>query len=624
MTSLYSVRLFPGGISSCCAMDYPDRFFGVPTKRNDAQNNSHLFSVDARSFFTQTLQPQAKANHQQNSIEILSALKNLVVRLEEYEHNFPPPRLDDSTLPLSTSSKNETNQSVDDTSLLLSVEENARIFSTGYSSLPPLKLAWVATSAANTTENTAADAINNKRFPSDVHLECPRSAVLYFLAQQCGLPSSKMAAAELSELLKDLSYQANLSVLQKLRQAWTPKFEEVFQCLLEQNSQHTLNMLVELRADLLRVIGVLPKQQKTNQHQGAGDEKAKGSASIASPPLIDSMQQLERHLRRILSAWVSPGMLEIKRITYDTTAAGIIEKIAVKEAVHPMKSLDDLRRRLGPKRRVFALFHPLLPNEPLVILHVHLEAKEDHIPSAMPHVLTEDGSNPQCSLSPRTATFYSISNTQHGLTRGLGLGEFLIKNAVQILQKEFPSSLDTFVTLSPMPTFRKWVEGIVTPKDLENEDDEEWASRLSELGYFSAGIVQDLKTARPALKEILRMTSFKSSDPGYESYTKQQEMIDQRLDALKPIIMDLAAHYLVVARNRRSGKPLDPVMAFHTHNGAIIYRINFAADLSRKGLSRSLGVMVNYQYRLEVIEKNKELMEAANYSHLYAGLPPLN
>jgi malonyl-CoA decarboxylase len=71
---------------------------------------------------------------------------------------------------------------------------------------------------------------------------------------------------------------------------------------------------------------------------------------------------------------------EIQQITFNTTSAGIIEKIAFKEAVHPMKSLDDLRRRLGPNRRVFALFHPLLPEEPLVILHVHLENKPRQYP----------------------------------------------------------------------------------------------------------------------------------------------------------------------------------------------------------------------------------------------------
>ena len=43
---------------------------------------------------------------------------------------------------------------------------------------------------------------------------------------------------------------------------------------------------------------------------------------------------------------------EIRRITYDQTATSIIEVISQKEAVHPIKNLDDLRNRLGAGRRV--------------------------------------------------------------------------------------------------------------------------------------------------------------------------------------------------------------------------------------------------------------------------------
>ena len=43
---------------------------------------------------------------------------------------------------------------------------------------------------------------------------------------------------------------------------------------------------------------------------------------------------------------------EIRRITYDQTATSIIEVISQKEAVHPIKSLDDLKNRLGAGRRV--------------------------------------------------------------------------------------------------------------------------------------------------------------------------------------------------------------------------------------------------------------------------------
>lgn len=42
------------------------------------------------------------------------------------------------------------------------------------------------------------------------------------------------------------------------------------------------------------------------------------------------------------------------------------------EAVHPVRSLSELKHRLGRGRRCFAFFHPCLPEEPLVFVHVAL------------------------------------------------------------------------------------------------------------------------------------------------------------------------------------------------------------------------------------------------------------
>ena len=41
---------------------------------------------------------------------------------------------------------------------------------------------------------------------------------------------------------------------------------------------------------------------------------------------------------------------------------------------------------------------------------------------------------------------------------GIELGNFIIKRVVTQLQTEFPS-LNTFVTLSPVPGYRKWLNG---------------------------------------------------------------------------------------------------------------------------------------------------------------------
>jgi malonyl-CoA decarboxylase len=58
--------------------------------------------------------------------------------------------------------------------------------------------------------------------------------------------------------------------------------------------------------------------------------------------------------------------------------------------------------------------------------------------------------------SADTAAFYSIWNVEPGLV-GLPGGRRLLVGAVHALRAELPS-LQTFVTLSPIPGFRRWIE----------------------------------------------------------------------------------------------------------------------------------------------------------------------
>ena len=67
----------------------------------------------------------------------------------------------------------------------------------------------------------------------------------------------------------------------------------------------------------------------------------------------------------------------------------------------------------------------------------------------------------------------------------------------------------------------------------------------------------------------------------------------------------LAAHYFLKARTAK-GRLIDSVARFHLGNGARLERIDWFGDLSPKGLRESAGIMVNYLYRLEDIEKNHE------------------
>ena len=160
------------------------------------------------------------------------------------------------------------------------------------------------------------------------------------------------------------------------------------------------------------------------------------------------------------------------------------------------------------------------------------------------------------------AVFYSISNTQRGLG-GISFGNFLIKQVVEELRRELPK-LDTFVTLSPVPGFMPW---------LKQADD-----------------VPVSEEERTLLKQL--------DDP---KWVESEPIATELRDVLEP----LAAHYFLRARNSR-GRIIDSVARFHLGNGARLERINWLGDLSPKGLRESAGIMVNYLYRLDDIEKNHE------------------
>ena len=64
----------------------------------------------------------------------------------------------------------------------------------------------------------------------------------------------------------------------------------------------------------------------------------------------------------------------------------------------------------------------------------------------------------------------------------------------------------------------------------------------------------------------------------------------------------LCAYYLLHAKHGKA--PLDPVARFHLANGARLERLNWLGDTSEMGMRRSLGLTVNYVYRLADVERN--------------------
>lgn len=281
---------------------------------------------------------------------------------------------------------------------------------------------------------------------------------------------------------------------------------------------------------------------------------------------------VEADFLHLLSSWFNPGFLQMEQVDWRSPAA-LLEKIIQHEAVHEIDGWADLRRRLQPDRRCFAFFHPQLPDEPLIFVEVALV---DEMPAAV-GPLIDVRSQPQTDERQyKVATFYSISNCQPGL-KGVSLGNFLIKRVAEHLQREFPQ-LRTFCTLSPIPGFTAWLDKHA-PGLRERED------------------------LPPKLKERLLKALAAMVQHGGEPAALTDLQPAQASEPLRQALSTLAAFYLAHESVTPRG---DPVAKFHLGNGARLERLNWAGDLSRKGLKQSLGLMVNYLYDLRHIEDHHE------------------
>ena len=265
---------------------------------------------------------------------------------------------------------------------------------------------------------------------------------------------------------------------------------------------------------------------------------------------------IDADLVHLFRSWFNRGFLILQRIDWHTSAV-TLERIIKYESVHQIQGWVDLRRRLEADRRCYAFFHPALPDEPLIFIEVALS--RGMIGSVQPLL---DATAPVTDPARADcAVFYSITNCQEGL-RGVSFGNFLIKQVVEDLGREFPK-LRTFATLSPIPGFQAWLS--------------------------SAG----RERVSPALAGLLDSSDLRGSLEGLAETSP-----------LKKELLRLCAYYLLKAK--RDAVPIDSVARFHLANGASLERLNWMGDTSDSGIHRSLGLMVNYHYRRQHVERNHE------------------
>jgi malonyl-CoA decarboxylase len=390
------------------------------------------------------------------------------------------------------------------------------------------------------------------------------------LLSEKGEASGTALARELVTHYQGMTHGERLAFFELLNTGFGPDEDAIihaadeFRASREVDSYLALRKAIEpARNKLFRRINIAPN----------------GIAAIVAmrTDLLDALEQhpqlkaVDADLRRLLASWFNRGFLRLHRIDWRTSAT-ILEKLITYESVHEIQSWDDLRRRLAADRRCFAFFHPALPEEPLIFVEAALVKG---MSSTIAPLLDEK----TAILDPAEAdsvVFYSINNCLRGL-RGISFGNFLIKQVVTDLAREFPA-IKRFSTLSPMPSFTRVLQ-----------DSEVFSqARLAALLGEGAGSI----CHAAGEKDIAKALALVLSDP-----MSHKDIIARPLTRL-----GLAC--LVCAK--KGDRPYDPVAFFHLSNGARLERINAFANVSDRGLQESAGLMVNYRYIPEDFEANHE------------------
>ena len=124
-------------------------------------------------------------------------------------------------------------------------------------------------------------------------------------------------------------------------------------------------------------------------------------------------------------------------------------------------------------------------------------------------------------------------------------------------------------------------------------------SGISFGNFLIKEVAHKLKRNNEALKKFVTI----SPVPNLTKWLKGKS-IDEDIDGDR--LLKQALIYLTDS-DREDEFPNDPVARFHLGNGANLERVNLDADLSLKGIHQSKGIMVNYLYNLDSLERNHEL-----------------
>ena len=181
-----------------------------------------------------------------------------------------------------------------DASLLLELTER---LPTEYIDLPPIRLSNPPSLLSNSTDPSTS-----------------RAFILQTIAMQMGPASDTEILAASKALTKHMSREATtevgidtqlhirktLSLQQKLRDALTPQYEDLFRIMMTDHAQTAIRFLIALRQDLLQLL------MANNSSPGAVQDQ---HVDVDEADTVQHLKQLDGHLKTVLTTWFSPEAL---------------------------------------------------------------------------------------------------------------------------------------------------------------------------------------------------------------------------------------------------------------------------------------------------------------------------
>jgi len=205
--------------------------------------------------------------------------------------------------------------------------------------------------------------------------------------------------------------------------------------------------------------------------------------------------------------------------------------------------------------------------------------------------------------NPAVALIHSLHKSHTGL-QGVDIGSFMMKQLLLNLKQAHPY-LQRFVTMSPIPGFRRWLSSELSgvsdsPAVLaafQNLTSEEQIALLEAAPGGDSG----RKSAGAAMSWLLKRPNWWTADgiscPPIAAKAGMQLVHQCCRTYLQCTVVD-----------KKSGRPrhVDPVANFHLRNGASIGLIIRDPEKEETTMRPSYGLQVQYEYVVDQIDSNNQ------------------